>query len=123
MVIPHVHSVLKHLHSSWDAGSSLILTSNFCLVWCQGKGFSAVQDPFITFLPLQECESLLSCSVTLFSAVAKHLCHSLEVGCSDASALSLPVYFDGIYAIAKVKGVILTYFFLVIPCLASPYFC
>lgn len=34
--------------------------------------------------------------------------------CSDASALSLPVYFDGIYAIAKVKGVILTYIFWVI---------
>lgn len=111
MVIPHVLRVLKHLHSSWDAGSSLILTSHFCLVWCQGKGFSSVQDSFITFLPLQECESLLSCLETLFSALAKHLCHSLEVGCSDASALSLPVYFDGIYAIAKVKGVILPYFF------------
>lgn len=78
MVILHVHSILKHLHSSWDAGSSVILTRHFCLFWCQGKGFSAVQDPFITFLPLQECESLLSCLVTLFSAVAKHLCHSLE---------------------------------------------
>lgn len=31
--------------------------------------------------------------------------------CSDVSALSLPVYFDGIYAIAKVKGVILRFFF------------
>ena len=115
MVIPRVLSVLKYLHSSWDAGGSLILTSRFCLAWCQGKGLSAVRDRFITFPPLQEGESLLSCSVTpaLFSAVAKHLCHSLEVGCSDASALSLPVYFNGICAIAKVKGVILTYFFLV----------
>ena len=58
----------------------------------------------------------------LFSAVAKHLCHSLELGCSDASALSLPIYFNGIYAIAKVQGVILTSFFLVIPYLTSPYF-
>lgn len=112
MVIPHVHSVLKHLHSSWDAGSSVILTSHFCLVWCQGKGFSAAQDPFITFLPLQECESLQSHLVTLFSAVAKHLCVSqLGRSCSDASAFFLPVYFDGIYAISKVKGVILTFFF------------
>lgn len=114
MVIPHVLSVLKHLHSSWGAGGSLILTSHFCLACCQGKGLSSVPDPFITFPPLQEHESLLSCSVTptLFSAVAKHLCHRLEVGCSDARTLSLPVYFDGIYAIAKVKGVTLTFFWV-----------
>lgn len=71
-----------------------------------------MQDPFITFLPLQECESLLSCLVTLCSGQTS--VSQLGRSCSDASAFSLPVYFDGIYAIAKVKGVIFTYIFWVI---------
>lgn len=66
-----------------------------------------------TFPPHQECESLLSCLVTpaLFSAVAKHLCHSLEAGCSDASALSRPVYFNDIWAVPTVKGLAYCHFF------------
>lgn len=107
----HFLSVLKHLHSSWDAGRSLIVTSHFCFTWCQGKGLSAVQEHFFLILPaLQEHESFLNCLATpaLFSAAAKHLCHSLDVGCCDASALS-PCLFQGHLCYCQKEKVILTY--------------
>lgn len=111
MVTLHIPSVLKHLHSSCDASGSLLLTSYFCLLGVKEKVCQLCRTSK-TFPPLQECESLLSCLVTpaLFSVVAKHLCHSLEAVSSDASALSLPVYFNDICVIPKVKG--LAYFFL-----------
>lgn len=123
MVILQVFCVLKHLHSSWQSHAHQpflpCLVSRKRSFHCSGPFYNLPTTPVAARVTseLFSDNSAVLCSV-------QHLCHSLEVGCSYASTPSLPAYLDGISATAKVKNLSSLFVaFLVMPCLASPYFC